>query len=84
MRIVLILLFGIFPITAIIFHIWTTVIAFSEGGFWGGILTFIIPFISEIYWMVKMWGENDAYTTIGIIHLIGALLWTLFGGNNRR
>ncbi|MBX5438977.1 MAG: hypothetical protein IRZ29_05485 [Thermoflavifilum sp.] len=67
--------YTVFPITAILFHIWTAIIAFSEGGFWGGVLTLIFPGIGELYWMFKTWGENDAYTILCIIHLIGAFLY---------
>ena len=81
MKILLILVYSIFPITAVIFHIWTTIIAFTEGGILGGILTLIFPVIGELYWLVKMWGENDTYTTIAIVHLIGAFFYAILGGN---
>jgi hypothetical protein len=63
----------IFMITATITHIWTVVIAFTEGGFFGGVLSFLIPFLSEIYWMFQMFGENDAYAYTALIHLILAI-----------
>jgi hypothetical protein len=69
---------GIFMITATITHIWTVIIAFSESGFWGGIITLILPFLSEIYWMIKMFGENDLYAYITLIHLILAIPVSLF------
>jgi len=68
---------------AILFHLWTTVIAFNEGGFLGGILTLIFPVIGELYWMIKMWGRNDMYTNLCIFHLIGALVYTIIGGGNK-
>ena len=73
-NIFLILIFSIFPISSIIFHLWTTYIAFDQGGFFGGLLTFIFPLMSELYWVFKVWGENETYTTISIIHFIGAFL----------
>ena len=36
-----------FPITAVVTHLWTAYIGFSEGGFVGGILTFSLPVLSE-------------------------------------
>jgi hypothetical protein len=81
MKILLILVYSIFPITAVIFHIWTTIIAFTEGGILGGILTLIFPVIGELYWLVQMWGENDTYTTLAIVHLIGAFFYAIMGGN---
>jgi hypothetical protein len=71
---------GIFMITAIITHIWTVIIAFNESGFLGGIITLIFPVLSEIYWMIKMFGENDLYAYIALIHLILALPMVLLNG----
>lgn len=73
------LLYSIFAITAIITHIWTTIIAFSHGGFFGGLLTFILPFLSELYWMIKMFGENNLYAFIALTHLILAIPFALVG-----
>jgi len=69
---------GIWYITALITHLWTTIIAFSESGFFAAILTLVFPFISELYWIIQMWGENDAYVTIALIHLILAIPISLF------
>jgi len=57
----------IFGILVAIGHIWTTVIGFQEGGFIGGLLTLIIPFLSEIYWLIKMIGENTPYIVFTIM-----------------
>jgi hypothetical protein len=76
------LILGVFPITAVIFHVWTTIIAFSEGGILGGVLTLVFPVIGELYWLVKMWGKNDTYTTLAIIHMAGAFLWAMMKGSN--
>lgn len=66
-------IYGIFMITAFITHIWTVIIAFSEGGFLGGIITLFLPVLAEIYWMIKMFGENNTYAIIALIHLILAI-----------
>lgn len=79
MRIILNLILAIFPLSSFCFHIWTTIIAFSEGGFWGGVLTFVIPVLSELYWMVKMWDTSSTYTIVCIIHLIGVFIYMFFG-----
>jgi len=71
------LIFGLFGITAIITHIWTTYIAFTVGGFIAGIVTLFLPAISEIYWMFRMFGENDTYAYIALIHLILAIPYSL-------
>ncbi len=76
MKLLLISLYPVFVITSIITHIWTVIIAFSESGFLGGIITLILPGISEIYWMFKMFGENDLYAYIALIQLILAIPMT--------
>lgn len=63
-------LYVIFIFTAIITHIWTVVIAFSNGGLLAGITSFILPVLAEIYWMFKMFGENNTYAIIALIHLL--------------
>ncbi len=72
-------LYSIFIVTAIITHIWTVVIAFSQGGLLGGVVTLILPVLGEIYWMIKMFGVNDAYSYIALIHLILAIPFSMFG-----
>ena len=72
-------LYSIFAITAIITHIWTTIIGFSEGGFIGGLITLFLPFLSELYWMFKMFGENNTYAFIALTHLILAIPFQMFG-----
>lgn len=80
---VLLSLYGIFTITALITHTWTVVIAFSKGGFFAGVLSFFLPFLSELYWMVKMFGENNTYSWIALVHLIFAFLFALIDGGKR-
>lgn len=79
MRALFVSLFGAFALTASITHIWTVIIAFSEGGFLGGIVTLILPFLSEIYWIIEMWDKNDLYSTIALWHLILAIPFGVFG-----
>ena len=78
-KVILISLYGIFVITAIITHIWTVIIAFTERGFFSGILSLFLPFLAEIYWMVKMFGTNNLYACIVLTHLILAIPFSLFG-----
>lgn len=79
MKAIFVSLIGVFMITSIITHIWTVIIAFSIGGFWGGILSLFLPFLAELYWMFKMFGQNDTYAYIALVHLILAIPMTLFG-----
>jgi hypothetical protein len=73
MKFLFIALYPVFVISSIITHIWTVIIAFSESGFFGGIITLILPGISEIYWMFKMFGENDLFAYIALIQLVLAI-----------
>jgi len=79
MKAIFVSLFSVFAITAIVTHIWTVIIAFTEGGFLGGILTLFLPFLGEIYWMFKMFGENDTYAYTALAHLILAIPFSIFG-----
>ncbi|WP_026768525.1 hypothetical protein [Asinibacterium sp. OR53] len=63
-------LFSVFVITAICTHIWTTIIAYQESGIGATFLTFILPGLSELYWMFKMFEDNTLYSTIALIHLV--------------
>jgi hypothetical protein len=83
MKAIFISLFGVFAITAIITHIWTVIIAFTEAGFLGGILTLFLPLLGELYWMFKMFGENDTYAYIALTHLILSIPFSMFGRGDR-
>jgi hypothetical protein len=83
MKAIFISLYGVFAITAIITHIWTVIIAFTEGGFLGGLLTLFLPFLAELYWMIKMFGVNDTYAYIALAHLILAIPFSVFGRDER-
>lgn len=79
MKSIFVSLYGVFAVTAIITHIWTVVIAFTGGGFLAGIVSLFLPFLAELYWMIKMFGENDAYAYIALVHLILAIPFAMFG-----
>ena len=69
---------GLFAVTALITHIWTVIIAFTEAGILGGIATLFLPFLSELYWMFQMFGVNDTYAYIALAHLILAIPVSMF------
>ena len=60
----------IFKISALVAHIWVVIVAFQESGFFGGLLSLFLPFLSELYWMFAMWGENDLFVTVCAVHLV--------------
>lgn len=82
MRAFIISIAGVFSITALITHLWTVVIAFSIGGFFAGLMSLFLPFLSELYWMFKMFGVNDLYAIVALIHLILAIPVAMFGRGN--
>jgi len=63
----------LYSITATIVHIWTVVLAFTEGGFWGGVLSLFLPVLSELYWMITLWESHPDYAILALIHLIAGL-----------
>jgi hypothetical protein len=79
MKAILGIFFTIFAFTAIVTHIWTVIIAFTEAGLIGGILTLFLPVLSELYWMFKMFGENDVYAYVALTHIILAALFGIVG-----
>ena len=83
MKAIFVSLFGVFVVTAIITHIWTVIIAFTIGGFLGGIISLFLPVLAELYWMFKMFGENDTYAFIALAHLILAIPFSMFGRGDR-
>lgn len=68
----------IFILSVALTFIWTTIIGFSNGII-AGILTMSLPIISSLYWMIKMFGENNAYSYTVLVQLIvTALVYLLF------
>lgn len=57
-------------------HIWTVYIAFTEGGFFAGVLSLFLPVLSEIYWIFKMFGDNNLYSISIIIISVIVLFFT--------
>lgn len=66
-------IYPVFEITAVATHIWTVVIAFNAGGFLAGVISFFLPVFSEIYWIVKMFGSNNVFVFIALLHLLLAV-----------
>ncbi len=83
MRALFVSLYSLFVLTALITHLWTVIIAFDVAGFFGGLITLFLPFLSELYWMFNMFGENDTYAYIALIHLLLAVPFFVFGRGGR-
>ena len=70
--------FNIFMwILGTVYHLWTVIIAFKHG-IVAGIVTLVLPALSEIYWFFKMWGENTLYIVVSIIFAIGCVIYKVF------
>jgi|GEM_PF-1555572 len=70
MKALFLTIYPIFVVTSIITHLWTVIIAFQVGGVIAGLLSLFLPFLSELYWMFKMFGENNLYAYIALIQLV--------------
>ena len=73
---------SILQILLFLYHIWTVVIAFDHG-FWSGIITLFLPILSEIYWIFKMFGENNLYSILGLISFPAAIILNTLKGNSK-
>jgi len=77
-------LYRAFVVTAFITHVWTVIIAFTEGGLLAGLISLFLPYLAEIYWMIQMFGENDTYSLIALVHLILAIPYTVSRRKRRK
>ena len=60
-------------VLGLVIHVWTIIIAFSIKGLFAAVVTLIFPFLSELYWFIKV-GSNIGYNTtycISIMAYIG-------------
>ena len=51
-----------------VLHLFSAFVAMQVSGFWAGVVTFFLPVVSEIYWLIRL-GPSSGY---GII----VLAWT--------
>lgn len=71
-------LYTVFGLTALITHIWTIIIAYKESGFFAAILSLFAPLLAEGYWMVVLYGKNNFYVVLALIHVLLVLSFLLF------
>jgi hypothetical protein len=83
MKALFVSLYSLYTLSAIITHLWTVIIAFDVAGFFGGVVTLFLPFLSELYWIFNMFGENDTYAYIALIHLLLAVPFSIIGRGGR-
>lgn len=66
-------------VLAAVVHIWTVIIAFKVSGLVAAILSFFFPIISQIYWVIKTFGDNKMYFHTILAMLSAALICAIIG-----
>lgn len=68
-------------IGACLFHVWTIILAYQVSGFVGAALSFFMPVLAEIWWVIVFWrkvGPLNLYTlamvAVVAMYVIGGLL----------
>ncbi|QCX52540.1 hypothetical protein [Elizabethkingia sp. JS20170427COW] len=51
-------------------HLWTIILAFEHSGFLAAIVSIFLPFLSEIYWVYKLWDVNTTYCYAALASLL--------------
>lgn len=65
-------------ILALLLHVWTIIIAFSQSGLGGAVLTFMLPILSEIYWFFRSIGYTETwFNTYSIIIYITIAMYLI-------
>jgi len=67
---------GLFALVA---HIWTVYLGFTEAGILGGVASLLLPVLAEIYWVFQKWGQDTAYIACVFIPIILSAFASLFG-----
>jgi hypothetical protein len=68
------ILSSILIIAGSITHIWTAIIAFKVSGLFACILSILFPFISEVYWMIRMFGVINTYSYLVLLQLVSLII----------
>ena len=66
-------------ILAAVVHVWTVIIAFKISGFWAALLSFFFPIISQIFWLIKTFGENMMYFYVVLVSFAVAFIGAIIG-----
>jgi hypothetical protein len=67
----------------LLLHFYTTYLSFMLSGFAAGVLTFVFPVFSEIYWFIKCWSLAGGHWTEYAVWVLSVpvciVLWPSFG-----
>ncbi|MFC4769919.1 hypothetical protein [Effusibacillus consociatus] len=72
------LFFVLAIISGTLLHIWTVFIAYSDAGFLGAILTFVLPGLAQIYWFYDSAVQFGIFGTVFNIACASQLALTVF------
>lgn len=64
----LLFIFVVVGVLMTILYVWTIKLAFFDYGLFGGIIAFFTPVLSQIFYIIKLWGINDGY--IGLCWIV--------------
>jgi predicted Kef-type K+ transport protein len=57
-------------ISGIAVHLWTVVIAYVESGMTAAVVSFFLPYLAEIYWIIAMLGDDHQYCAAALMQLL--------------
>lgn len=63
-------------VLGLVVHVWSTIIAFVESGLLAAVLTFVLPVLSQIYWLIVVAGQQGLLVPYCIVVMIFLLLLT--------
>ena len=60
-------------------HIWTLLIIYSIYGFFGAVVSFLMPVVSQIYLFIISWKISGTFLTqynlVIIVYILGFIVW---------
>ena len=77
-------------ILGVVIHVWTIGIAYKSIGLLGALISAFLPFISQIWWFIKIWQITGtlsnpyciALLAYGASLVIGLIGWIIFASSN--
>lgn len=66
----MIVLLVLITLGSILIHLWTVVIAYMEAGLTAAVVSFFLPYLAEIYWIIAMLGDNHQYCAAALMQVL--------------
>lgn len=67
-------------IGAVIFHLFTTYVAYRFDGGFAASITFLTPPLSEVYWFISTWHSTGTFFNGYTQHILACAAVVIFGG----